>query len=86
MNNKFLQQIFQERGFSEDYRLFLRHFERIMQDDNNKKIRYLAELLSVVRQGRAKSVEMVRRLPWTSLILSKVGKISRELLKYASPE
>lgn len=30
MNNKFLQQIFSEKDFSEDYELFLRHFSNIM--------------------------------------------------------
>jgi hypothetical protein len=31
MNNKFLQQIFQEKDFSEDYQLFLKHFSDIMR-------------------------------------------------------
>lgn len=34
MNNKFLGQIFQEGDFSEDYLLFLEHFDKIMQEDN----------------------------------------------------
>lgn len=77
MNNKFLQQIFQEKDFSEDYELFLKHFQQIMHDDNDKKIKYLAELLTVNKEGKVKSVEMVRRLPWTKTILEKVAKISR---------
>lgn len=48
-----------------------------MHDDNDKKIKYLAELLTVNKEGKVKSVEMVRRLPWTKTILEKVGKISR---------
>ena len=86
MNNKFLQQIFQENGFSEDYLLFLKHFPQIMQDDNEKKVKYLAELLTVSKEGKVKSVEMVRRLPWTKTILEKVHKISRELLKHSGPK
>lgn len=54
-----------------------------MQDDNDKKIKYLAELLTVNKEGKVKSVEMVRRLPWTKTILEKVAKISKELLKYS---
>lgn len=86
MNNKFLQQIFSEKDFSEDYELFLTHFQQIMAEDNDKKIKYLAELLTVNKEGKVKSVEMVRRLPWTSIILDKVAKISRELLKHSGPK
>ncbi len=77
MNNKFLQQIFHEKDFSEDYLLFLKHFEQIMQEDNEKKIKYLAELLTVNKEGKVKNVEMVRRLPWTKIILERVDKISK---------
>lgn len=42
MNNKFLQQIFSEKDFSDDYELFLSHFNLIMAEDNDKKIKYLA--------------------------------------------
>ncbi len=77
MNNKFLQQIFQEKDFSSDYQLFLTHFEGIMLEDNQKKIKYLADLLTNPKEGKNKSVEMVRRLPWTKSILDKVRKISK---------
>lgn len=56
MNNKFLQQIFQESGFSEDYLLFLKHFPRIMTDDNHKKVKYLAELLTDSKEGKPRSL------------------------------
>jgi hypothetical protein len=46
MNNKFLTQIFSEGDFSQDYRLFLEHFEAIMQEDNMKKVKFLAWLLT----------------------------------------
>jgi len=46
MNNKFLQQIFQEKDFSSDYQLFLKHFPRIIEEDNDRKVKYLAELLT----------------------------------------
>jgi len=42
MNTRFLQQIFGERDFPADYSLFLAHFDRIIEDDNQKKVRYLA--------------------------------------------
>jgi hypothetical protein len=48
-----------------------------MLEDNQKKIKYLAELLTTQREGKNKTVEMVRRLPWTKSILDKVRKISR---------
>lgn len=57
-----------------------------MEEDNEKKVKYLAEMLTVNIEGKVKSVEMVRRLPWTQTILEKVGKISRELLKYSGPK
>lgn len=53
-----------------------------MSEDNQRKISYLAELLTN-KEGRVKNVEMVKRLPWTRIILEKVGKISKELLKFS---
>jgi hypothetical protein len=46
MNNKFLQQIFNDGDFSQDYQIFLGSFEQIMVEDNQKKVRYLAWLLT----------------------------------------
>ena len=83
MNHKFLGQIFHEKDFSEDYMLFLTRFESIMEDDNDKKVKYLAELLTDT-EGKVKSVDMVRRLPWTRTILNKVAKISKELPKHSA--
>lgn len=79
MNSKFLQQIFSDGDFAEDYLLFLESFEGIMREDNDRKVKYLANLLS---KGSSKGVELVKRLPWTSLIMAKVGKIGHELLKF----
>lgn len=85
MNSKFLCQVFAEGDFSEDYRRFLGQFEQIMMEDNVKKVKYLAWLLTNEREGKKRSVEMVRRLPWTRAILQKVLKIAHEMLKF-SPE
>lgn len=46
MNNKFLATIFAHADFCQDYRMFLDRFEAIMEQDNRKKIRLLAELLT----------------------------------------
>jgi hypothetical protein len=46
MNSKFLCQVFAEGDFSEDYRKFLGQFEQIMMEDNVKKVKYLAWLLT----------------------------------------
>lgn len=82
MNHKFLGQIFHEKDFSEDYMLFLTHFDSIMEEDNDRKVKCLAELLADT-EGKTKSVDMVRRLPWTRTILNKVMKISKELPKHS---
>lgn len=79
MNSKFLQQIFGEGDFAQDYQLFLGSFDAIMREDNDRKVKYLANLLS---KGSSRGVELVKRLPWTSHILAKVAKISQELLKF----
>lgn len=76
MNSKFLQQIFNEGDFSRDYLIFLEKFEEIVAEDNDKKVKYLAWMLTH-EQGKKRSVEMVRRLPWTNVILQKVKKISK---------
>ena len=46
MNSKFLQQLFSDNDFSKDYRLFLESFDEIMKEDNEKKVKYLAWLLT----------------------------------------
>lgn len=83
MNSKFLAQVFSEADFSQDYRLFLQEFEDIMAEDNLKKLKYLACLLTHSKEDQQGSAEMVRRLPWTRPILQKVLKIARELLKFS---
>lgn len=84
MNSKFLQQLFSDAEFSRDYKLFLESFEEIMKEDNEKKVKYLAWLLTHEKDGKKKSVEVVKRLPWTHFILQKVRKISQELLKFST--
>jgi hypothetical protein len=82
MNSKFLQQVFSEGDFKRDYFIFLSHFEAIILDDNARKITYLAQLLTTHKKDKARTAEMVRRLPWTNNILEKVRNVARELLKY----
>lgn len=55
-----------------------------MIEDNEKKVKYLAWLLTNESDGKKRSIEVVKRLPWTHFILQKVRKISLELLKFAS--
>jgi hypothetical protein len=43
----------------------------------------LAWFLTHRKSGRGRSVEMVRRMPWTKGIMQRVHKISFELLKFA---
>ncbi len=54
-----------------------------MVEDNEKKIKYLAYLLTNEKDGKKKSAEVVKRLPWTHPILEKVRKISVELLRFS---
>jgi hypothetical protein len=54
-----------------------------MADDNQKKLKYLASLLTHGKDNQQGNAEMVRRLPWTRPILQKVLKIARELLKFS---
>ena len=56
MNHKFLGQIFQEKDFSEDYLFFLNHFDNIMEQDNDRKVKCLAELLTDP-EGKVKESE-----------------------------
>jgi hypothetical protein len=84
MNNKFLAQIFNEGDFSADYALFLDHFEDIMREDNRKKVKFLAWLLTHRQEGKERTVEMVRRMPWTAALLDRTRRISLDLLKFAA--
>ena len=45
MNNTFLKQVFSEKDFAVDYKIFLYEFEEIMINDNQKKIKNLTSLL-----------------------------------------
>ena len=75
MNNRFLRQIFQEGDFTQDYQAFLGHLDHIILQDNEHKIKYLAQALS--QPNAPRTADMVKRLPWTTSILDRVRKISR---------
>jgi hypothetical protein len=55
-----------------------------MLEDNERKVKFLANILTHEKDGQKKGIEVVKRLPWTHLILQKVKKISLELLKFTS--
>ena len=51
-----------------------------MADDNRRKIRYLAEVISeALGEGSIARVEKVKRLPWTSEILEETGQLALAL-------
>lgn len=45
MNGNFLKRVFASEAFANDYRKFLREFQELMAEDNEKKIIYLADVL-----------------------------------------
>ena len=45
MNGNFLKRVFASDIFVADYKEFLREFQNLMMEDNQKKILYLAEIL-----------------------------------------
>ena len=45
MNGNFLKRVFASDNFTDDYRDFLREFQGLMMEDNEKKVIYLADLL-----------------------------------------
>lgn len=45
MNGNFLKRVFASETFVNDYKDFLREFQALMMDDNEKKVLYLADIL-----------------------------------------
>jgi hypothetical protein len=45
MNGNFLKRVFASEAFANDYRDFLREFQALMMEDNEKKVLYLADML-----------------------------------------
>lgn len=45
MNTNFLKKVFSSQLFLTDYMEFLKSFRRLVEEDNTKKIKYLAETI-----------------------------------------
>jgi hypothetical protein len=45
MNTNFLKKVFSSQPFLNDYMDFLKSFRKLVEEDNNKKIKYLSETI-----------------------------------------
>jgi hypothetical protein len=60
--------------------LYSGEFKDLMLEDNRKKIKYLAEMISeAVNEGSIAKVEKLKRLPWTLEILEETNQLALNL-------
>jgi primosomal protein N'' len=92
MNTNFLKKVFSSQPFLVDYMEFLKSFRRLVEEDNTKKIKYLAETIeSYIAQHTVKvptclvtqKLEAIKRLPWTQNILEKTQDLAEKLAQHS---
>jgi hypothetical protein len=83
MNASFLKKIFSSSQFIRDYMDFLKMFDQLARDDNERKIVYLAQIVhEAVKAGNVARLESVKRLPWTAPMLARTEELATKLLQY----
>lgn len=80
-NACFITEIFASELFYQDYLGFLESFDKILEDDNQKKIqRFTKFLAECVKEKRLNKVTAYKRLPWLRTWLYSSKIIANELL------
>jgi len=80
-NACFITEIFASELFYQDYIKFLDSFDKILEEDNQKKVQRFAKFLAeCVREKRFTKVAAYKRLPWLRTWLYSSKIIANELL------
>jgi len=80
-NACFITEIFSSELFYQDYLCFLGQFDKILEDDNQKKIqRLVGFLMDCVKENRLSKIASYKRLPWLKTWLYSTNIIANELL------
>lgn len=58
MNSHFLRRTFSQKEFVDGYKEFLASFEKLMDEDNESKIDFLAQMIEKLQQNNELDVRM----------------------------
>jgi hypothetical protein len=82
MNNNFTTEIFSSQEFCADYEIFLKSFDKVLIDDNNKKIEKLISLAEeCIANNCPEKIKQCTRLPWLQAWIEKTQEIAYDLPK-----
>jgi len=80
MNTNFISEVFSSEDFCRDYDLYLKSFDRVLEDDNKSKIRKFTNFIEeCVRQGKIQDIKTYKRIPWPKLWIINTKKIAQDL-------
>jgi len=80
-NSCFITEIFSSDLFYQDYLQFLGKIEKLLEDDNQKKIQKFINFLEIcVKENRLSKITTYKRLPWQKTWLHSTKIIANELL------
>jgi len=80
-NSCFIAEIFSSELFYQDYLQFLGKIDKLLEDDNQKKIqKFINFLEGCVKENRLSKVATYKRLPWQKTWLHSTKIIANELL------
>jgi len=82
MNNNFTTEIFSSKEFCADYEIFLQSFDKVLIDDNNKKIEKLISLAEqCIANNCPEKIKQCTRLPWLQAWIEKTQEVAYDLPK-----
>jgi len=80
-NSCFITEIFSSELFYQDYLHFLENIDKLLEDDNQKKIKkFTSFLVGCIQEDRLSKVASYKRLPWLKAWLHSTKIIANELL------
>lgn len=80
INTNFVKEIFNSQAFSKDYQEFLPNVDKYLQEDNQKKLKKLLDvLMECAKSNNFKKVGPLKILPWLEAWINDTKKIALEL-------
>jgi len=89
MNTNFVTEIFASTEFAQAYEHFLTQFESLLNEDNDKKIEKMVDLLVIcVQNNDISKLNTFNRLPWLDVWLADTMEIATSLIpkNFKSPK
>jgi len=81
MNTDFTSEIFSSEEFCQDYEVFMKSFDKSLNEDNNKKVKKLITLAEeCLKKNNYDKIKNCTRLPWLQAWVDKTRDIASNLL------